>query len=80
MQIHVDDEGRAVITRICDSALGYARLNAFNDVALVLNELRKQDAISQQQKSDDSGKVNSVVRSNRDGKPSADSVGTGPKA
>ena len=78
MKIEVDREGGNLLLKICDAALRSAGVNSLNDVNIVLNEVRKSE-ISQQQIPDDSGKVNSVVRSNRDGKPSADSVGTGPK-
>ena len=78
MKIETDREGGNLLLKICDAALRSAGVNSLNDVNTVLNEVRKSE-ISQQQIPDDSGKVNSVVRSNRDGKPSADSVGTGPK-
>ena len=79
MKIETDREGGNLLLKICDAALRSAGVNSLNDVNIVLNEVRKSE-ISQQQIPDDSGKVNSVVRSNRDGKPGADSVGTGPKA
>ena len=78
MKIETDREGGNLLLKICDAALRSAGVNSLNDVNIVLNEVRKSE-ISQQQIPDDSGKVNSVVRSNRDGKPGADSVGTGPK-
>ena len=43
MKIEVDDEGRSILVRVCDSALREGGVNALNDVNRVMSCIAKKE-------------------------------------
>lgn len=80
MKIETDREGGTVLLKLCDAALRAVGLNAFSDVSLVLNELRKNDATLKYQGPGGSGEDISLAGPNGDGKPDEDRLRAGAQA